>query len=332
MKTNGLLLLSAAIMLASCQSMVVENVITSLPHETKNGEIIFEVPAGQRENVYVVEGNICSVYKRGMNDYVLEIMSMDDTSQVVNLIPFGEGEDAMMLVACYVSDSRILVEDIVQKKYAVVDVMAVQWGARRKIEMASLSLLTQEMVPMDDGKIMYLNPGSFRSREPRFYVVDPKGGSRKLSKNGQKSLNVLKGSLLYNPQKNCVAFLSRHTPEIEFYGADNKSLRRKLTIERDEVVEIAEVFSGVIKEYLFKNKVPICFMTGTSDDERIVAAYRDEHAQMHLLSFDWDGSLEGGFAVNDDVWSVSVCDNYVYCWERGEEHDRLVRYDIRQYE
>lgn len=103
-----------------------------------------------------------------------------------------------------------------------------------------------------------------------------------------------------------------------------------MTIERDEAVEIAEVFSGVIKEFLFKDKVPICFMAGTSDDERIVAAYRDEQAQMHILSFDWDGSLEGGFAVNGDVWFVSIYDNYVYCWERGEDHDRLVRYDIRK--
>ena len=57
-------------MLASCQSMVEENVISSLPSETKTGEIILEAPAGQRERVYVVEGNICSVLKRGMSDYV----------------------------------------------------------------------------------------------------------------------------------------------------------------------------------------------------------------------------------------------------------------------
>ena len=73
------------------------------------------------------------------------------------------------------SDSKILVEDFVQKKYAVVDVIAAQDGATRKIEMTPLSLLTQEMVPMADGKIMYLNPGSFRNREPRFYVVGPEG-------------------------------------------------------------------------------------------------------------------------------------------------------------
>lgn len=162
-------------MLASCQSMVEENVISSLPSETKTGEIILEAPAGQRERVYVVEGNICSVFKRGMSDYVLEIMPMNDTSRVANLIPYGNGEDAMMLVACYVSDSKILVEDFVQKKYAVVDVMAVQEDAGRKVEMLPLSLLTQEMVPMADGKIMYLNPGSFRSSEPRFYVVGPEG-------------------------------------------------------------------------------------------------------------------------------------------------------------
>jgi hypothetical protein len=69
-------------------------------------------------------------------------------------------------------------------------------------------------------------------------------------------------------------------------------------------------------------------MCGTSDAVRIAAAYRDELGQSHILLFDWDGNLTAGFVVHGDVWAVSLQDNFVYCWERDKDKDRLVQYDL----
>lgn len=302
--------------------------ITSLPSLTIEGETIFDSPKGEIEQVYVIEGNICSIYKRGMNESVLEIIPMSDTSHSSHIIPYGPNPDQMLLVSSSVSGSRILVKDIVQNKYTIIDVLASVDDINYKPEMIPLTLLTQEMVPVDNEKILYLNQGSFRSHEPRFYLFEPKGRQHKLSKKGQESMNILDGTLLYNPSKNDVAFLSLYSPEIEIYDADSKRQQRKISIDRDEDVEIVYIFSGTIKEYLFKNKVPLCFMTGASDDKRFVAIYRDEQDRSHILLFDWDGNLQNSFIVKDEVWSVSLYDDYIYCWQRGKERDSLVQYTI----
>lgn len=68
-------------------------------------------------------------------------------------------------------------------------------------------------------------------------------------------------------------------------------------------------------------------MTATSDADRIVAVYRDEQELSHILRFDWDGNLQGGFIAEGDVWSVSIYNDYLYCWERGEEQDKIVQYN-----
>lgn len=317
--------------LSACTSGLVVRTIKYLPSEMPEGQTILQVPHGQREKVYVIEGNICSIYERGMNDYVIELMSMGDTSVVKRLIPYSAEPDGMLLVDCSASGSTILIEDIIQKKFSVIDVREVMDDRQQEIEMIPLSFFTQEMIPIGVGKILYLNQGSFRSNEPRFFIASPEGDGHRLSKNGQKSLNVLDGTLLYNSARGCVSFLSLYSPEIEFYGVRNKRPQQLISIERNEDVEVLDIFTGVINEYLFKNKAPQCFMCGTSDAVRIAAAYRDELGQSHILLFDWDGNLTAGFDVHGDVWAVSLQDNFVYCWERDKDKDRLVQYDLSKY-
>ena len=323
-----LLLVCLSVLSTACKSDIDEKCISSLPFLTIDGTTIFDAPRSEIGKVYVIEGNICSIYNRGKKEFVLEIKPMSDKSHSTHIIPYGPDSDQMLLVSSSVSGSRILVQDIVQKKYTIVDILAPVENIHYKPEMIPLTLLTQEMVPIDKDKILYLNQGSFRSREPRFYYDVPNKKPHKISKNGQKSMNILDGTLLYNSSKNNVAFLSLYTPEIEIYDADSKSQKYKISIARDEDVEIVYIFSGTIKEYLFKNKVPLCFMTGASDDESLVAVYRDEKGLSYILLFDWEGNLHNGFMVKEEVCSVSLYDDYIYCWQRSGERDCLVQYHI----
>ena len=323
-----LILLCLSVLSTACKSDINEIHISSLSSLTIEGKSILDAPKGEKEQVYVIEGNICSIFKRGMNESVLEIKSMSDTSRSVHIIPYGMNPDQMLLVSSSVSGSRILVKDMVQKRYSIVDIWASINDIQYKPEMIPLTLLTQEMVPIDNEIILYLNQGSFRSHEPRFYFFGPKGTTHKLSKKGQESMNILDGTLLYNYSKNNVAYLSLYSPEIEIYDADRKRLQYKISIARDEDVDIVYIFSGAINEYLFKNKVPLCFMTGASDDERFVAVYRDEQGGSHVLLFDWEGNLHNDFIVKDEVWTVSLYDDCVYCWQRSESRDYLVQYPI----
>lgn len=118
-----------------------------------------------------------------------------------------------------------------------------------------------------------------------------------------------------------------YSPQIELYNAKTKKLLSTTSIARTEDAEVVYVDTGNINEYLFANKVPLCFMTATSDADRIVAVYRDEQELSHILRFDWDGNLQGGFIAEGDVWSVSIYNDYLYCWERGEEQDKIVQYN-----
>ena len=117
-----------------------------------------------------------------------------------------------------------------------------------------------------------------------------------------------------------------YSPQIELYNAKTKKILSTTSIARSEDAEVVYVDTENISEYLFANKVPLCFMTATSDADRIVAVYRDEQDFSHILLFDWDGNLQGGFIAGGEVWSVSIYNDYIYCWEKAREHDRLVRY------
>ena len=313
---------------SSCTSRVNESTIMSLPSEIHDGMIIFQEPSGQREKVFVIEGQICSIYERGRSNYVLEIMPLRDTSHAIKLIQYGSDPGEMMLVDCSASDSKILIRDIVQNTYTVINIKQVLDDSSYSIEMLPMTLLTQEMVPFNNDKILYLNQGSFRSKEPRFYIIGTQEQGHKLSKNGRKSLNVLDGALLHNPENNRIAFVHLYSPIIELYNAQNKRLLSSASISRSEEAEVVYVSTDSINQYLFANKVIICFMTATSDNERIVAAYRDEQDRSHILSFDWEGNLLGGFIVEGEVWSVSLYNDYIYCWERGKEQDMLVQYKL----
>ncbi len=322
------LFLSLVLSFTACTSRVSEYTIQYLPSETREGQTILQVPSGQREKVYVIDSCICSVYERGMNECVLEVRSIADSSQKVNLIPYGSNLGEMLLVDCSVSGSKILIRDIVQKTYTIVDIKQSLEDSSYSIVMLPMTLLTQEMVPICNNRILYLNQGSFRSKEPRFYIIESKEKGHKLTKNGERSLNVLDGTLLYNLANNRIAFVHLYSPDIELYNAQNKRLLSKASITRSEEAEVVYVSTANINKYLFANKVIICFLAATSDNESIVAAYRNEQGSSHILIFDWDGNLKGGFVVLGDVWAVSLQDNYVYCWERGKDQDRLMQYDI----
>ena len=314
--------------LSSCTDRITRNIIISLPSEVKEGQTILQTPAGQREKVYVIDGNNCSIYERGIDRCVLEIQPLSDTSHSISLIPYGSEPGEMLLVDCSASGSKILIRDIVQKTYTVVDVTKVMEDSSHRIESLPMTLLTQEMVPFNNDKILYLNQGSFRSKEPRFYIIGTEEQGHKLSKNGERSLNVLDGTLLYNQENNRIAFVHLYSPVIELYIAQNKRLLCTASISRSEEAEVVYVSNDSINQYLFANKVIICFMTATSDNERIVAAYRDEQDNSRILLFDWDGNLLGGFIVEGEVWSVSLYNDYLYCWERGKEQDMLVQYKL----
>lgn len=315
-----------SLILSACMDRIARNNIISLPSETREGQTILQVPAGQREKVYVIDGNICSIYERGLDRCVLEIQPLADSSHSISIIPYGSNPGEMLLVDCSASGSKILIRDIVQKTYTVVDVTQVQEESSYRIETLPSTLLTQEMVSFNNDKILYLNQGSFRSKEPRFYIIGAEEQGHKLTPNGMKSLNVLDGTLLYNSAAGKVAFVSMYSPQIELYNANTKKILSTTSIARSEDAEVVYVDTENISEYLFANKVPLCFMTATSDNERIVAAYRDEQDNSRILLFDWDGHLLGGFIVEGEVWSVSIYNDYIYCWEKAREHDRLVRY------
>ena len=320
------LLLLLILTSSACTSRVTESTIMSLSSETQEGLIILQEPRGQREKVFVIDDHICSIYERGKNNYVLEIKSMEDTSYVVNLIPYGSKHGEMLLVDCSASGSKILIRDVVQNTYIVVDIKQVLEDSSHSIEVLPMTLLTQEMVPFGNDKLLYLNQGSFRSKEPRFYIIGAEEQGHMLTQNGRKSLNVLDGTLLYNPTAGKVAFVSMYSPQIELYNAKTKKILSTTSIARSEDAEVVYVDTENISEYLFANKVPLCFLTATSDEDRIVAVYRDEQDFSHILLFDWDGNLQGGFIAGGEVWSVSIYNDYIYCWEKAREHDRLVRY------
>ncbi len=312
--------------LSSCTDRITRNIIISLPSEVKEGQTILQTPAGQREKVYVIDGNICSIYERGIDRCVLEIQPLSDTSHSISLIPYGSEPGEMLLVDCSASGSKILIRDIVQKTYTVVDVTKVMEDSSHRIESLPMTLLTQEITPFDNDRLLYLNQGSFRSKEPRFYIIGAEEQGHMLTQNGRKSLNVLDGTLLYNPTAGKVAFVSMYSPQIELYNAKTKKILSTTSIARSEDAEVVYVDTENISEYLFANKVPLCFLTATSDEDRIVAVYRDEQDFSHILLFDWDGNLQSGFIAGGEVWSVSIYNDYIYCWEKAREHDRLVRY------
>lgn len=102
----------------------------------------------------------------------------------------------------------------------------------------------------------------------------------------------------------------------------------KSIIERDDDFNIIEVNNGKTNQYLFVDRVPFCFMASTSDNERIAAVYRDGQGHSQILCFDWDGNLIDGFVAAGDVYAVSLEHDNLYCWERDEDNDRLVMYDM----
>ena len=315
--------------LTSCNAKVVEKTVSTLITHTAESKTILEIPNGQIEKVFVIDGYICSTFDRGMNEYVLEIRSLSDTSHTVSLIPYGTGEDKMLLVDYSVSGTKILVRDIVQHNYAIVDIHEVMENPSHSIAFKPYTLLTQEMIPIDDGRIAYLNQGSFRSSEKRYYVIGKDEQPRKLSRNGRKSLNVLDGFFLYEPGKDKLAFLNMYTPEIEYYSFHNKKLLSKSRVERENDVQIIELTEGRMSEYLFVNHVPLCFVAGSSDSERIVAVYCDAQEHFHILLLDWDGNLQRCFISEGIVLSASLCNEYLYCWVNSDDVNKLVQYDIR---
>lgn len=328
MKRVLLIIISVSILFVSCKVNILDNNISSLPIDTRDGKIIIETPNGQREIVYVIDGYICSIFNRGMNDFVLEIMPISDTSNIVNLIPYGSEQDKMLLVDCSVSGTKILIKDIVQRKYTIVDIPTVMEDNFCDINMIPLTLMTQEMIPLNGDKILYLNQGSFRSHEKRFFVVQQESQGHKLSRNAKQSMNVLDGTFLYNSGKNKLAFLPLYSPRIEYYDVNKKQLQRTVSIARDEDVEIVKVYNGYLNEYLFLNNVPICFRDGASDSERIIAVYHDEQGHSHILCFDWDGNFQDGFIAPGNVYAVSLSHGNIYCWERATNKDMLVLYDM----
>ncbi|MBO4657130.1 MAG: hypothetical protein J5639_05090 [Bacteroidales bacterium] len=329
MKRLLLSIIFVSIMLTACNVKVVDNYFSSLPNEVAKGKTILEISPGQRENVYIIDGYICSINERGMSEYVLEIRPLDDTTHIVNLIPYGTGADKMLLVDYSISGTKILVRDIVQHNYAIVDIHKVQENPSQTIDLMPYSLLTQELIPIENENIVYLNQGSFRSTEKRYYVIRQDEQPRKLSRNGRKSLNVLDGFFLYEPSRDRLAFLHMYAPEIEYYSFHNQTLLCKSSIEREDDVQIIEYNGDETARFLFMNYVPLCFVAGSSDPERIAAVYCDEQEHFHVLVFDWEGNIQGGFISEREVWSVSICNDYLYCWEKGEEQDKLVQYNMQ---
>lgn len=327
MKRLYLIFLIASMILTACKGKYNESTI-SPSLDLRKGITICEAPKEAIDKVYIVDSTICILYDRSMNDYALRLIPMKQASRSIDLFPYGSGKDSVLMISLSISASLILIKDFVQKKYAILNINQLLGDTLFTIDMIPLTIKTQEMIPINNGNIIYLNQGSFRSNEKRFYTISPAQRPRKVSRNAKKSMNVLDGFFLYEPDMDKLAFLSMYTPEFELYSFSNQKLLHKSIIERDDDFNIIEVNDGKTNQYLFVDRVPFCFMASTSDNERIAAVYRDGQGHSQILCFDWDGNLIDGFVAAGDVYAVSLEHDNLYCWERDEDNDRLVMYDM----
>lgn len=276
--------------------------------------------------VKVVDGIICSYFRRGTNPYALSLSSMEQMP-LGSFVEYGSDWDQMMIATPSFGSGLVVLRDVIQNKITMLSPRDVFAGATNNPTIYKSNIIAQAEIPFGD-RLLFLNPYAYAKRAPRVLISDSHWNYKWSKKYNYTAINLNHGSLQYNEKQQKIAYVSKNEPVIEIMTNTGRLLK---TVRFPHLEgRIAEDKRGGIIEYLYYAPFPICFTSSDSDDNHIVASFETDAGESLLVQLDWEGNLISGFRVFNKIKEVSFSRDgtSVYCWETDGKMDFLNQYGL----
>lgn len=321
-----------ALIITSCfgyrpeQVGIIHDNTFELRQEGCTGEILLSWGKDSVARVYISNQILSLLFNK--NDYVIELYDLTTLRKIKPLVKYGKVEGEMLMVDYSAGSGTVILYDFVKNIITSIDINRAASQNDYKPVFRNQRVMTQERIPFEEGKLLCLNPYSYKDSEPRFIITDD-NGDYIFKKHNYDSFNVVDGTLLYNKENETIAFLSLYSPYIEFSHLKSNEIER-LAIPRTEEINVKGIKNGKITEYYFLNHVPLCFVGGDSNDDYIIGAYLDEDKNSYLVITDWQGHQVKSFRIEGRVNSVSITDSgeFAYCLSTIGEKTLLIKYEL----
>jgi len=301
----------------------------SLPTQSRPmGEVVLRSQKESIIQVYSWDDVFCKIYGREQNNLILELVSQDGTRSRP-IIHYGRSKDQLLLMIASRGQHSVLLHDLPQGRVVEVDIAEAMKNATYEPKMWESNVYTQEVVPFEGQKMLYLNRYSREEGQPRFYLTDEEGKEKRHRKGKKDGFSVINGELICNQEKDRVVFVDRFNPEMEIWSL-NGTLLRKIGIDEVREAHFKEVEIGGVKDFYWINEVPSCFASGNGNASKLALAYHNAAGESCIFIMDWEGQMLQSFQVPGKVLEISISSSgdSVDCWTAFPEEDCLVRYPL----
>lgn len=301
----------------------------SLPTQSRPmGEVVLRAQKGSVIQVYSWDDVFCKIYGRDQNSLILETVNRDGTKSRP-VVRYGRGKNELMLTAASRGRNSVLLHDLMQERVIEVDVAKALEDETYEPQMRVSNVFSQEVIPFEGRKMLYLNRYSWEDGQPRFYLTGRDGNEKRHRKGDKDGFSVVNGELICHQEKGRVVFVDRFNPEMEIWSL-NGTLLRKIGIDEVREAHFKEVEIGGVKDFYWINEVPSCFASGNGNASKLALAYHNAAGESCIFIMDWEGQMLQSFQVPGKVLEISISSSgdSVDCWTAFPEEDCLVRYPL----
>lgn len=318
-----LLLVSCSATLSTKEVVVEQEVLHEIGF--RKAETVFAL-SEDATSVYVTQCGICVFNREGSSEHFLKLLSMgsEDSRWYVS---HGYAEDQLLLPILSFGGQDALLYDAVLNKACKIDVCAALADNQYECLYHSTNIISQRVVPVGD-RLLYLNPNSYDGKEPRLLWSDAQWNAVKVrnkTSHDKNYLNVLSGNIVYR-EGNSIAFVSRHSPEIEIFDWTG-GLECRLVFPHQQSSTIEVINAAGQRETVFTS-VETCFVCAFAYGDYFATCFRDDSGQDYVLVLDWQGEIVDGFKPEGTVKTISLGREGVFVFENDGDTRTLKKYSI----
>lgn len=288
---------------------------------------ILKSRADSISQVKVVEGVVCSFFRRGKSHYALSLQT-EEGELIGNFVEYGTDLHQMLIAYPSYGSGKVVLRDLIARKITMISPGAIVSGsANTEVQIFKSDIIAQTLVPFGD-RLLFLNPYSLEGKTPRVLVSDRKWNYHWRKKYNYTTINLNRGTLMYNPERGKIAYASENCPIIELMSEKGRLLKTIAAPHETGIIS-EDSHEGFI-DYVYYESVPCCFTSADSNSQYFVTSFNTDQKESLILLFDWDGKFMQGFKSAYDVKVVSLSDNggSVYCWETDGMYDYLNKYPL----
>lgn len=238
-------------------------------------------------------------------DFSTALYDMQTGEILKKFLHYGNGPQEILLALYRMVGDTLTVRDMNRGKMYLIPLAKLP---DIEIIEQQANIFSAEYIPYK-GKYLALNPYFFKNekmgidtKENMLLVSD--GAEREFHDDKLLAINVVQGTLLYNKNRDRIAFLNGSDPLITIF---NSELNPVVEVKGPVDYEVSYIQPKDSYELVFYGNICTSYRSAASDDLYIYALYhgsvRDARksgaeSNHYLFVFDWDGNVIKSFVLN----------------------------------